>query len=154
MPDDEIAVGTATATGLLRDSDWAPLDGEVCRATSLVHLGIAKGMPYGSIELESPKLSEPTTGFVTHKLDFEHLVAAFSQRDVEPNTEILILWTKQHYKGGAKLVSRFMPRMWVMLCPENAYELWTDRMFKPELQGMERFHAQAAIAEWKPDVME
>jgi hypothetical protein len=29
-------------TGLLRDSDWAPLDGEVCRVTSLRSMGFAK----------------------------------------------------------------------------------------------------------------
>ena len=63
-------------TGLLRDSDWAPLDGEVCRVTTLTPLGFTKGLPYASVELESPLLAEPTTGFVTHKLDFEHLSEA------------------------------------------------------------------------------
>lgn len=47
-----------------------------------------------------------------------------------------------------------MPRMWVMLCRENAYELWTDQSYEPELQGLERYLAQKPIAEWKPDVME
>jgi hypothetical protein len=142
------------ATGLLRDSDWAPLDGEICRVTTLTPMGWTKEVPYASVELESPVLAEPTTGFVNHKLDFEHLSEAFSRRESEPNTEVLIIWTKRFLKRGAKLVSRFMPRMWVMLCRENAYELWTDQSYEPELQGLGRYLAQKPIAEWKPDVME
>jgi hypothetical protein len=141
-------------TGLLRDSDWAPLDGEVCRVTTLTPLGFTKGMPYASVALDSTLLAEPTTGFVTHKLDFEHLSEAFSRRESEPNTEVLICWTKRHLRRSAKLVARFMPRMWVMLCAENAYELITDQTYKPELDGLERFRAQEPIAQWKPDVME
>jgi hypothetical protein len=44
--------------------------------------------------------------------------------------------------------------MWVMLCRENTYELWTDQNYAPELQGLERFRAGEPIAEWKPGVME
>jgi hypothetical protein len=69
------------ATGLLRDSDWAPLDGEICRVTTLTPMGWTKGVPYASVKLESPVLAEPTAGFVTHKLDFEHLSEAFSRRE-------------------------------------------------------------------------
>jgi hypothetical protein len=94
------------ATGLLRDSDWAPLDGEICRVTTLTPMGWTKEVPYASVELESPVLAEPTTGFVNHKLDFEHLSEAFSRRESEPNTEVLIIWTKRFLKRGAKLVSR------------------------------------------------
>ena len=141
-------------TGLLRDSDWAPLDGEVCRVTTLTDLGFTKGMPYASIELESPLLTEPTTGFVTHRLDFEHLLEAFSHRESEPNTEVLIVWTKRFLKRRAKLLARMMPRMWVMLCRENTYELMTDQTYEPQLRGTERARAQESIAEWKPDVMQ
>lgn len=144
-------------TGLLRDSDWALLDGEMCRVTALTPMGFAKGLPYASIELESPKLTEPTTGFVSHKLDFEHLSGAFARRDSEPNTEVLITWTKKSYKRGAKLVARFIPRMIVWLCRENAYEMSTDQTYEPPpelLQGMERWRYQMPIAEWKPDVMD
>jgi hypothetical protein len=91
---------------------------------------------------------------VTHKLDFEHLSEALSRRESEPNTEVLIVWTKRFLKRGAKFVARFMPRMWVMLCRENTYELMTDQTYEPELRGLERHLAQQPIAEWKPDVME
>src|SRR2546422_10416538 len=105
-------------------------------------MGWAKNVPYASVQLESPVLAEPTTGFVTHKLDFEHLSEAFSRRESEPNTEVLIIWTKRFLKLGAKLVARFMPRMWVMLRRENTYELMTEQTYEPELLGLERHHAQ------------
>lgn len=142
-------------TGLLRDSDWEPLHGEYCRVTTLTPLGFAKGTPYASIEIESRLLTEPTTGFVTHKLDFEHLTKAFSRMESEPNTEVLIVWTKQRFRRGVKRVARFMPRMLVMLCRKNAYELLiNDETYKPELSGMERYRAMMPIAEWGPDVMQ
>jgi hypothetical protein len=141
-------------TGLLRDRDWAPLDGELCRVTSLVTLGFSRRMPYGSVEVESPRLTEPVTGFVCHKLDFANLSEAFSRRDQEPNTEVLISWTKRHHMWWAKPFGSFMPRMWVMLCRENAYELITDRTYKPELDGLERVRAQDPIASWKPPSMQ
>lgn len=139
-------------TGLLRDSDWAPLDGALCRVTTLTPLGFEKGKPYASVEVESTLLAEPTTGFVTHKLDFEHLLEAFSRSETEPNSEVLIMWTKRHLKRRAKLVSRFMPRLWVSLCRANTFELMTDQPWE-EPQGPERDHP-IVIAEWKPDVME
>jgi hypothetical protein len=122
--------------------------------TQFTPMGFAKGVPLASIELESPSLPAPTTRFVTHKLDFQHLTEAFRLRDSEPNTEVLIIWTKQFLKRSAKLVPPLMPRMWVMLCRVNAYELWIDQTYRPELQGLERHEAQRGIAEWKPDVMQ
>jgi hypothetical protein len=132
-------------TGLLRDGDWAPLDGQVCRVTSLTPLGFTKRMPYASIALESPLLPKPTTGFVTHKLDFEHLSEAFRLKENEPDAEVLIIWTKQFLKRSARLLSRAMPHMWVMLCRMNQDEL---------LDSLEQAALQNSIAEWKPDVMQ
>jgi hypothetical protein len=141
-------------TGLFRDSDWEPLDGWFCRVTTLTPFPPSKGYPYASVEVESPLLTEPTTGFVTHKLDFEHLSEAFSRSESEPDTEVLIVWTMQRFKRGVRLVARFMPRMEVRLCRKNTYELMYDEAYKPELQGLERVRAQMPIVEWIPDVME
>jgi hypothetical protein len=77
---------------LLRDSDWEPLDGWFCRVTTLTPFPPSKGHPYASLEVEAPPLSEPTTGFVTHQLDFEHLLEAFSRSESEPDTEVQIVW--------------------------------------------------------------
>jgi hypothetical protein len=102
-------------------------------------------MPYASIALESPLLPKPTTGFVTHKLDFEHLSEAFRLKENEPDAEVLIIWTKQYLKRSARLLSRAMPHMWVMLCRMNQDEL---------LDSLEQAALQNSIAEWKPDVMQ
>src|SRR5438552_16036938 len=69
--------------GLLRDEDWRPFDGEMCRATAFTPLAgrvegsdvksSSKGLPYASIEIEAPSLAEPANAFITHKDDFPHL---------------------------------------------------------------------------------
>jgi hypothetical protein len=141
-------------SGLLQDSDWAPLDGEVCRVVSLTDVGFTKGKPYASVQLESPQLPALTTGFVNHKLDYQHLVEAFTRKQSEPNSEVLLVWAKQSLKQSAQLFAAFMPGMWVMLCPAKAYELMIDQSFAPELGGLERHHAQRPIAEWRPSVIE
>ncbi len=75
--------------GLGWDSDWAPLDGEVCRVTAFMDWGFSKKVPFrASIEVESPLLSKPTPGWVFHKVDYEHLSEAFSRRESEPNSEV------------------------------------------------------------------
>jgi hypothetical protein len=114
----------------------------------------SKGLPYGSIEIESPALTGPTTGYVTHKLDFAHLSEASRRRESEPDSEVVLLWSRQHL--DAKVSARLMPRMWVMLCRKNAYEWMTHQPFEPEPDEPELralFYSRP-IAQWKPDVME
>jgi hypothetical protein len=79
-------------TGLLHDSDWEPLDGAVCRVLDFTPLAgrieggkvksSTSGSPYASIEIESDALAGPTKGFITHRLDFQHLWEAFNVRGV------------------------------------------------------------------------
>jgi hypothetical protein len=130
---------------LLQDSDWEPLEAITCRVTEFTPLGFSKAMPYASIKVESPALAEPTTGFVTHKLDFKHLSQAFSRSESEPDTEVQIIWWT---KGWRYLKGPSEPRMEVSLNPKNAYELMYDDGYKPELQGEERWRAGRPIAEW------
>ena len=141
-------------SGLLHDSDWAPLDGEVCRVLSLTDVGSPKTKPYAAVQLESRQLPAPTEGFVNHKLDYRHLSEAFTRKQNEPNSEVLIIWAKQSLAESAKRFAPFMPGMRVMLCRANAYELITDQAFAPELGGLERHQAQRPIAEWRPSVIE
>lgn len=87
--------------GLLRDEDWRPLDGEICRVKAFTPLAgrvegtevksFTRGLPYASIEIESPALAEPTTGFITHKLDFQHLWQAFNVRGVADDEEVIVI---------------------------------------------------------------
>ena len=141
-------------TKLIRESDWEPLDGHICRVTTFTPLGwLGKGAR-ASIELETELSAEAITGYVAHKLDLQHLSEAFSRRESEPHSEVLIVWTEQYLVGAAKLVAQVMPRMIVMLCRKNTYELWNDYAYEPELVGQERYLAQKPIAQWRPETME
>jgi hypothetical protein len=122
--------------------------------TTLTPFPPVKGHPYASVQVEAPPPSGPVTGLVTHKLDFEHLMEAFSRSESKPDTEVQIVWTTQRYKPGVEPFARTMPRMEVRLCPANAYELMYDEDYEPGLRGMERVSAHMPIAEWIPDVME
>lgn len=77
------SVSALVEHGLLRDEDWRPLDGEICRVIAFRPMAgrvegtevksSTRSLPYAAIEIESPALNEPTTGFIIHKLDFRHL---------------------------------------------------------------------------------
>ena len=150
---------------LLKDKDWSVIDGEPCRVTHFATLGslvdingkvhaMDKTTPYASITIECEKFGKNVTGYITHKEDFQHLWAAFKDRKVKENEEVIIIWTKKNYKRGVKFFSGFMPKLWVMVCREGAYELMVNPNLKPELNGLEWFEAVKPIIEWKPEVME
>jgi hypothetical protein len=150
-------------SGLLRDEDWRPLEGEICRARAFTPIAgnvegtevksFTRRLPYASIEIESPALVEPTTGFITHKLDFQHLWQAFNVRGVADDEEVIVGWNKKGLSRPYRWFSRAMPGLrLVWVCPKGAYELMTDPTFRPELSAIERHNAGAPLAEWIPDV--
>ncbi len=150
---------------LIKDSEWSTIDGEPCRVIDFIPLGSLvdidgkvwstdKTIPYASITMECKKLGKNISGYITHKMDFKHLWAAFKERTVKEDEEVIIIWTRKHYKRGVKLFSAFMPKLWVMVFPKGAFELITDDTSKPELTGMARLNAMRPIIDWKPDVME
>lgn len=147
---------------MLKDSDWSAIDGDACRVIGFtpmaeIHHGevraISRAMPYAAVTFECKKLPHVVEGFICHKLDFKHLWAAFKDRPLGDNEEVLMFWNKSQLKGYAKLFSRFMPRLQVMVCPEGAFKLLTDNKFRPELNGEARWNAMKPIVEWKPEVM-
>ena len=154
---------------LIKDSEWSVIDGEPCRVTSFGTLGslidvngkvrpMDKTTPYAVITMECKKLGKNVTGYITHKEDFRHLWMAFKDRKVKDDEEVIICWTKEHYKVhswvGKKLYSAFMPKLWVMVCSKGAFELMTNSNYKPELSGEARWNAMKPIIDWKPEVME
>jgi hypothetical protein len=150
---------------LLKDSEWSMIDGDACRVTDFGPLGslidadgkvqsMDKTTPYASITIECEKLGKDITGYITHKEDFQHLWAAFKERKMKNDEEVIIIWTKKNYKRGVKFFSGLMPKLWVMVCPKGAYELMVDPSYKPELNGLQRWDAMKSIDEWKPEVME
>ena len=147
---------------LLKDSQWSIIDGELCRVVDFVPMASVKGgkisadkvTPYASVVLECNKFPTKIKGFITHKIDFLHLWVAFKERGIEQDEEVLIFWSKKHYKKVFKIFSAFLPKLWVMICPRNAFELWTNDSYRPELTGEARFLAYRPIIDWKPAVME
>ena len=154
---------------LLKDSEWSAIDGEPCRVTSFDPLGslvdiggkvraMDKTTPYASVAVECKKLGKNVTGYITHKEDFKHLWLAFRDRKVKDDEEVIICWTRERYKVhssvGKKLYSAFMPKLWVMVCPKGAYDLFVDSNCRPELWGEARWEAMKPITQWKPEVIE
>lgn len=150
---------------LFKDKEWSLIDGEICRVVDFIPMGgvVKNGkvvvtdriMPYASIHLECKKTPQKIIGFITHRIDFINLWNAFKERGVKENEEVLIIWSAKHYKNKIiKALSRIMPKLWVMICPRNAFERLTDNNFEPELRGEARAEAILPIADWKPEVME
>ena len=152
---------------LLKDEEWSLIDGEVCRVIDFVPMGsyvkdgkvIAMDLttPYAYIQIECKKIPKETEviGFITHKVDFINLWKAFNERGIRENEEVLIIWTTKRYKNKIfKFLSRVMPKLVVMICHKNAFEILTDNNYQPELQGEARIRATQPIVIWKPEIME
>ena len=151
-------------TVLWKDSQWSAIDGEICRVSDFNPWGSSvdtngkvhamdKTTPYAGVTVECKKLGKNATGFICHKEDFKHLWAAFKHTEGNENEEVLVIWTKKHYKKVYKFVAPIMPRLWVMVCSKEAYDLF-DSDYRPELGGEARWDAMRPIIEWKPEVME
>lgn len=146
---------------LLKNSEWCLIEGELCRVIDFVPMGLIrnrevialdKATPYASIHLECKKfLDKEITGFVTHKLDFIHLWAAFKERGVKSDEEVIISWYSKHEKGLFRFFSFALPKLCVMICHKEAFELMTNPNYRPELRGEARFKAEKPIIEWKPE---
>jgi len=153
---------------LLKDQDWSVIDSDYCRVSKFSPMGssvdengnvhsIDNTTPYASITLENEKLGKNITGYITHKEDFLHLWEAFKERKIADDEEVIIIWTREHYKQKnlSKLInSAFLPKIWVMVCRRNSYDLWFNSDFKPELKGESRWEITKPIIEWKPKIME
>lgn len=146
----------------LRDREWSIIDGEICRVTDFIPsdfikdrkaLALRKTLPYASVNLECKILPTKITGFICHKIDFMHLWMAFKERSIKQDEEVLIIWTKRNYKNIYKFFTAFMPRIWVMICHKDAFELSVNQRYKPELSGEARWNANKPIIQWKPEVM-
>jgi len=149
---------------LLNDSQWSVIDSEICRVIDFTPLSgsvrdgkvssVDKTTPFASVTLECKKLPTKTTGFITHKDDFFHLWSAFKERRVNQDEEVLIIWTKKQYKNIIyRALSASMPKLWVMICPKNAFEIAVNTDYRADLPGEARWKARAPIDDWKPEVM-
>jgi len=184
--------GTQDIT-FLKDDDWSAIDGEICRVLEFTPMSAAvrngqveasdHSTPYASVVFECRKIRGKATGFITHKVDFAMLWAAFNERTqvkgarvevqydangggpafvensklakhgVAPNEEVWLVWTKKRYKSWAGMMDKFLPRLLVMVCPKGAYELANYPEVMPELGGEARFLAERPLVTWTPEAM-
>jgi hypothetical protein len=150
------------AIDLVTDSDWASIDGDVCRVLKFTPWAkIENGkivsrmphLPYAIVTLERPGQAEEFVGRITHKLDFMHLWALFMDRGISESEEVGIAWIKSHLHGSAKLFRAFMPGMAVMLFKAGAYDLLTKPGLRPDLKGEARFRQEMPLLQLIPDVL-
>ena len=148
---------------LLKDSEWATIDGEICRVIDFNSLAVIKDekiqrvdvMPYASVTFECKKVPGKISGFINYREDFQHLWIAFKERGVKSNEEVLIIWSRNHYTfKWLRILSFLLPKLRVMICPKGAYELITNPRSKPELSGEARAKASLPIVDLKSKIME
>jgi hypothetical protein len=168
---------------LLTDKEWASIDGQLCLATAFTPMAMVEngsvvamgaGTPYASVQLRCERSADDIRGFISHKTDFAMLWAAFKERAPVPSTrvnagsseelnpsglgeneEVWLVWTRKNYRGPARLFSRVLPRLIVMVSRKGAFELATDRTgrIRPELKGEARAMASLPLVTWTPEVM-
>ena len=118
---------------LLRDSDWAHVDSELCLVKNFSPMpgnkveggkaiSLVKYMPYASVEIECALAKAKITGFVTHSMDFINLWSVFIERGIRDDEEVVMLWSRKHYKHFAsKMFGAAFPKIWVLVCPKGSY---------------------------------
>ena len=113
-------------------------NGEVVSSTS--------DMPYASVGLRCCGSTDELTGFITHKIDFAMLWAAFNERTVVPGArfevhlpgevnpkglgadeEVWLLWTRTKYAGPARLLRGFLPHLIVRVSRKGFFELACEK---------------------------
>lgn len=162
---------------LRKDKEWSLIDGELCLITdftplsgSTVKNGIAispdTSKPYASVSIECKKVSKKITGFITHKLDFANIWAAFTEREREINEkkeEVLIYWTTKRYKYNLlKVISKFLlaiigatpfPKVIVMICPKGTYKSCNDFKLLPDKETRVFVYGLMPIKYQIPDII-
>lgn len=149
---------------LLTNKQWSKIESKMCRILEFNPVASVENgkitisnttTPYASISFQCSKESKIFKGSITHKEDFKVLWAIFKERKINDNEEVLFVWSNKHYKNiFYSLLSRFMPKLWVMICKKSSFEIHTNPNFKPELTGEARWLASQPIEDFKPDVME
>ena len=156
----------------LRDSEWASIEGKLCLATAFVPMSgsIVNGAivaldqttPYASVRLKIADYDGDIIGYITNKLDFAMLWAAFNDNALaldgvhrEPSPpgcsnlsklphEVWLVWTRKRYAGLAKwLPKSLFTRLIVMVAHEGKFE---------EFAEAPQYAAFEPIVAWIPEL--
>lgn len=156
----------------LRDSEWASIEGKLCLATAFVPMSgsIVNGAvvahdlttPYASVRLKLADYDGDIIGYITNKLDFAMLWAAFNDNALaldgvhrEPSLpifsnlselphEIWLVWTRKRYSGPANFLPKAaLPKLIVMVAHEDTFD---------EFAQMPQYAALEPIVAWIPEI--
>ena len=148
------------------DSEWRAVERQACRVTDFTPFASVENGevvvpsltdPYASVTLECTGMPSAVKGSVTHKKDFAHLWAAFKERGVADDEEVVIFWTTMDYKYWfMHFLSRFLPKMCVWICAKGALEVMgklcdPTRDWEAGFDPMAAVRASQPIVEWKPE---
>jgi len=151
---------------LLKDNEWAIIDAEPCRVIDFTAFAFINNdkienagvsMPYCVVKIECKKLSGIVTGYITHRIDFANLWKVFKERGLNSNEEVLMWWTKQHYKSRLSgFLSQTQPKLVIHICHKGAYEEWTNSSYRGTGEaGFNKWlDAVSPILELKPEVID
>jgi hypothetical protein len=156
----------------LRDSEWASIEGKLCLVTAFVPMSgsIVNGaivaldqtVPYASVRLKIADYDGDIIGYITNKLDFAMLWAAFNDNALalagvhrEPSLpsfsnlsrlphEIWLVWTRKRYSWPVNWLPKVVfPKLIVMVAHEGTFE---------EVAGWPQYAAFKPIVAWIPEI--
>ncbi len=139
----------------LRDSEWAAIEGKLCLVSEFVPMcgSIVNGAvvahdqtnPYASVRLRIADYEGDIIGYITNKLDFAMLWAAFNDNALvldgvhrEPPLpycsdlselphEIWLVWTRKRYSWPANWLPKMpLSKLIVMIAHEGKFEEFAD----------------------------
>ncbi len=150
---------------MIKDDDWKQIAGELCRVlefeplTKIENGGVHKirqSLPDASVIFEiyfrCERISNPIRGYISHKIDFKNLWAVFKERSPGEDEEVVIIWNKHKLRGFAKLTSRALPGLSIMVFKKESFKLLTHSAYRPELKGEARYYAEKPIIELLPKI--
>jgi len=119
---------------MIKDGDWNLVARKFCKVKEFVPMAImqngrvldvSKHLPYASVVFECEGIPYPIKGFISHKIDFKNLWAAFKERPLGENEVVTIEWAKYRLRGFTKLTACALPGFCVMVFNKESIKLLT-----------------------------
>lgn len=124
------------------DKEWSEFDGEALRVLHFTPFSSIKNgkilagkltdpYPHAILTLECKQVKGVRNhllikGYIWHKIDFRHLWTVFEEFTVNENEEVIIFWTKQHYKIRWLRYFGGFPKLRVDICRKGQLEFYAD----------------------------
>ena len=151
---------------LRNDAAWSLIHEKMCSVSRFLPVASMEGdkiinaekmEPYAYLEMDcldnlDPDQQDKFRGAVTHRLDFQALWWAFRVRGIAEDETLTICWSKRRLKPYARFFSRLMPHLGWAIFAHEALKLLTERDYRPDLFGEERFLRSLPLLQQSPQV--